>query len=238
MKAIINREISSFFSSPIGYLVIGLFLCLNGLFLWLFEGEYNILDSGFADLYPFFQLAPWVLLLLIPAVTMSTIAQEKKSGTLELLLSHPITKNQIILGKFMGSFLLIILALIPTLLYAYTIWTLASPQGSIDLGSISGSYFGLCFLIASYTAIGIFTSSCTENQITAFISAMLICFLCYYGLAEFSNLNGLEFLTTWSLKYHYDSISRGVIDLRDLIYFISITSFFLFLTTLKLNNKL
>jgi len=238
MKAIINREISSFFSSPIGYLVIGLFLCLNGLFLWVFKGEFNILESGFADLYPFFQLAPWILLLLIPAVTMSTIAQEKKSGTLELLLSHPITKSQIILGKFFGSFLLIMLALIPTLLYVFTIWTLASPQGAIDLGSISGSYFGLCFLIGSYTAIGIFTSSCTENQITAFISAMLICFMCYYGLTEFSNFDGLEFLASWSLKYHYDSISRGVIDLRDLIYFISITSFFLFLTTLKLNNKL
>ncbi|EKF55627.1 gliding motility-associated ABC transporter permease GldF [Galbibacter marinus] len=238
MKAIINREISSFFCSPIGYLVIGLFLCLNGLFLWLFKGEFNILEGGFADLYPFFQLAPWVLLLLIPAVTMSTIAQEKRSGTLELLLSHPITKNQIILGKFLGSFTLIILALLPTLLYVYTIWTLASPKGSIDLGSIIGSYFGLCFLIGAYTAIGIFTSSFTENQITAFISAMLICFICYYGLAEFSTLNGLEFLESWSLKYHYDSISRGVLDLRDLIYFISITSFFLFLTTLKLNHKL
>ncbi|HLV62076.1 gliding motility-associated ABC transporter permease subunit GldF [Galbibacter sp.] len=237
MRAIINREISSFFCSPIGYLVIGLFLCLNGLFLWLFKGNFNILESGFADLYPFFQLAPWVLLLLIPAVTMSTIAQEKKSGTLELLLSHPITKKHLILGKFFGSFILIILALIPTLLYVYAIWTLASPQGAIDLGSISGSYFGLCFLIGSYTAIGIFTSSCTENQITAFISAMLICFVCYYGLAEFSALNGLNFLESWSLKYHYESISRGVLDLRDLIYFSSIICFFLFLTTLKLSHK-
>lgn len=238
MKAIINREISSFFSSPIGYLVIGLFLGLNGLFLWLFKGEFNIFESGFADLYPFFQLAPWVLLLLIPAVTMGAIAQEKKSGTLELLLSHPITKNQIILGKFLGSFILILIALIPTLLYVYTISALANPQGAIDLGSISGSYFGLCFLIGTYTAIGVFTSCCTENQITAFISAMLICFICYYGLAEFSNFNGLQFLESWSLKHHYDSISRGVIDLRDLVYFISITSFFLFLTSLKLNNKL
>lgn len=238
MKAIIFKEINSFFSSPIAYLVIGLFLCLNGLFLWLFQGDYNILESGFADLYPFFQLAPWVLLLLIPAVTMSSIAQEKKSGTLELLLSHPITKNQIILGKFIGSFILILIALIPTLLYVYTVWTLANPQGAIDLGSIGGSYFGLCFLIAAYTAIGVFTSSCTENQITAFISSMLICFIFYYALSEISYFNSLEFLTSWSLKYHYDSISRGVIDLRDLIYFISITGLFLYLTTLKLDNKL
>lgn len=237
MKAIIKREISSFFSSPIAYLVIGLFLCLNGVFLWVFKGEFNILESGFADLYPFFQLAPWILLLLIPAVTMNTIAQEKRSGTLELLLSHPITKNQIVLGKFFGSFFLIIISIIPTLLYVYTLWTLASPQGAIDLGSISGSYFGLCFLIGSYAAIGVFTSSLTDNQITAFILGIFICFSCFYGIAELANLSGLEFLTSWSLKYHYDSISRGVIDLRDLIYFTSITGFFLFLTTLKLNNK-
>lgn len=237
MKAIIKREISSFFSSPIAYLVIGLFLCLNGVFLWVFKGEFNILESGFADLYPFFQLAPWILLLLIPAVTMNTIAQEKRSGTLELLLSHPITKNQIVLGKFLGSFFLIIISIIPTLLYVYTLWTLASPQGAIDLGSISGSYFGLCFLIGSYAAIGVFTSSLTDNQITAFILGIFICFSCFYGIPELANLSGLEFLTSWSLKYHYDSISRGVIDLRDLIYFTSITGFFLFLTTLKLNNK-
>lgn len=237
MKAIIKREISSFFSSPIAYLVIGLFLGLNGAFLWIFKGEFNIPDSGFADLYPFFQLAPWILLLLIPAVTMNTIAQEKKSGTLELLLSHPLTKNQIVLGKFLGSFILILISLIPTLLYVITIWTLASPQGAIDTGSISGSYFGLCFLIAAYTAIGVFTSSLTDNQIIAFVLGIFICFVGFYGITELARLSGLEFMESWSLKYHYDSISRGVIDFRDLIYFTSVTGFFLFLTTLKLNHK-
>lgn len=234
MTAIIKREISSFFSTPIAYLVIGLFLVLNGLFLWVFEGDFNILESGFADLNPFFELAPWILLFLIPAVTMKSFSEEKKTGTLELLLTRPISKSKIVLGKFFGAFILVVIALIPTLLYVVTIWQLANPIGNIDLGSIIGSYFGLLFLIAVYTSIGVFTSSITDNQIIAFIGAVLICFIVYYGFSGFSDMANLSFLENFSLKHHFDSISRGVIDLRDIIYFISISTFFLVVTIFKL----
>jgi ABC-2 type transport system permease protein len=231
VTAIIKREISSFFSSPIAYLVIGLFLVLNGLFLWVFQGDLNIFESGFADMNPFFQLAPWVLIFLIPAVTMKCFSEEKKTGTLELLLTSPISKTQIVSGKFLGTFLLIFIALIPTLLYVYTIWQLSNPVGNIDLGSIIGSYFGLLFLVSSYTAIGVFTSSLTDNQIIAFIAAVFLCFIMYYG---FSGIEKSSFIETFSLKYHFDSISRGVIDIRDIIYFLSITVFFLVVTIFKL----
>ena len=158
MKSIALREIKSFFGSPIGYLVIAIFLLLNGSFLWVFDGEYNILQSGFADLSPFFTLAPWILIFLIPAVTMRSFSDEKKQGTIELLLTKPLSVWQIVNGKFLGSFLLIVIALVPTLVYVYVIYGLGMPEGNIDMGSTMGSYFGLLFLIAAYTAIGIFTS--------------------------------------------------------------------------------
>ncbi|QLE02681.1 gliding motility-associated ABC transporter permease subunit GldF [Galbibacter sp. BG1] len=234
MTAIIKREISSFFSTPIAYLVIGLFLVLNGLFLWVFKGDFNIFESGFADMNSFFQLSPWILIFLIPAITMKSFSEEKRSGTLELLLTRPISKTQIVLGKFLGSFLLIVLAIIPTLLYVFTIYKLASPVGNIDLGSIAGSYAGLLFLIAAYTAIGIFISSITDNQIIAFIAAVLICFIFYFGFTGFAEVPALSFLENLSLKYHFDSISRGVIDLRDIVYFLSISTFFIVVTIFKL----
>ena len=181
MFAILKKEINSFFGSPIGYLVIAVFLLLNGLFLWAFKGEFNILDYGFADLSSFFLLAPWILLFLIPAVTMSSFAEEKKQGTLELPLTKPISHLQIVLGKYFGALLLIIIALVPTLLYVLTVNFLGDPVGNIDLASIMGSYLGLLFLISSYTAIGIFASSLTSNQIVAFIISVFICFFFYFG---------------------------------------------------------
>ena len=177
MKSILLREINSFFGSPIGYLVIALFLLFNGLFLWVFNGDYNLLNSGFADMTPFFTLAPWVLLFLIPAVTMRSFSDEKKQGTLELLLTRPISIWDIVLGKFFGAICLIVLAILPTLLYVYVLYMLGYPVGNIDLGSTLGSYFGLLFLVAAYTAIGICTSTLTENQIVAFILSVCICFL-------------------------------------------------------------
>ena len=181
MLAILRKEINTFFSSSIGYLVIGLFLLINSLFLWLFKGEFNILDYGFAELSSFFLLAPWVLLFLIPAVTMRSFSDEKKQGTLELLLTKPISIRNIVLGKYSGAFVLIVLALIPTLIYGYSIYQLGSPSGNLDLGTILGSYLGLFFLAGAYTSIGIFTSTLSDNQIVAFISAVFIClffFIC------------------------------------------------------------
>jgi ABC-2 type transport system permease protein len=239
--ALLKKEINSFFSSPIGYLVIGLFLVVNGLFLWVFQGSYNILDSGFADLSPFFTLAPWIFLFLIPAVTMKSFSEEYKQGTLELLLTRPITKWQLVLGKYFGSMLLILLALLPTLIYVVTIYNLGNPEGNLDSGAITGSYMGLIFLGACYAAIGIFTSSLTENQIVAFILAVFLCFVCFFAFEGLANLNiftagsfGLEHI---GISSHYDSISRGVIDTRDILYFFSFIVFFLALTKFSIHTS-
>lgn len=238
MKAVLLREIKSFFGSPIGYLVIAIFLLLNGLFLWVFDGEYNILQSGFADLSPFFTLAPWILIFLIPAVTMRSFSDEKKQGTIELLLTKPLSIWQIVNGKFLGSFLLIVIALIPTLVYVYVISNLGLPEGNIDLGSTIGSYFGLLFLVASYTSIGIFTSTLSENQIVAFLLSVFICFAIYYGFEGVSTyVKGFEEnIAKTGMDYHFKSMSLGVIDTRDVLYFLSITYLFLSLTVFKLKS--
>ncbi len=240
MFAILKKEINTFFSSPIGYLVIAVFLLLNGLFLWLFKGDFNILDSGFADVSAFFLLSPWILIFLIPAVTMRSFSDEKKQGTLELLLTKPVSKLQIVLGKYFGALALVVIALIPTLLYVYTVSSLESAGSSLDLGSVTGSYLGLLFLAAAYTAIGVFASSLTDNQIVAFIIAVFICFFFYFGFEGLSNyklFGDSLYLEKLGMEYHFKSISRGVIDTRDLLYFISISAFFIFLTQLNLHKK-
>lgn len=236
MKALVLREIKSFFGSPAGYLVIAIFLLLNGLFLWVFPGDFNILDSGFADLTPFFTLAPWILIFLIPAVTMRSFSDENKQGTLELLLTKPLSIWDIAKGKFFGALVLIILALLPTVIYIAVISNLGDPQGNIDIGSTIGSYFGLLFLIAGYTAIGIFTSALSDNQIVAFILSVFICFIFYFGfegIAAYTEGTG-SFIAMLGMDYHFRSMSRGVIDTRDVIYFLSITILFLSLTVYKL----
>lgn len=237
MLAILKKEINSFFASPVGYLVIAIFLLLNGLFLWIFEGDFNVIDSGFADLSPFFLLAPWILLLLIPAITMRSFADEKKQGTIELLLTKPISHLHIVLGKYFGAFVLIILALIPTLLYIYTVYELGNPSGNLDIASILGSYFGLLFLIAAYTAIGIFASSITDNQIVAFIIAVFICFFFYIGFEGLSDFTSSTFLDNLGMSAHFKSMSRGVLDTRDIIYFLSVTVFFILSTKLNISKE-
>ena len=238
MKSILLREIKSFFGSPIGYLVIAIFLLLNGLFLWFFEGDYNILNSGFADLSPFFTISPWILIFLIPAVTMRSFSDEMKQGTIELLLTKPISIWQIVAGKFFGAFLLIVIAIIPTLIYVYVIYGLGMPVGNIDIGSTMGSYFGLLFLISGYTAIGVFTSTLSENQIVAFIGSVFLCFLLYFGFqgvaSQFKDWQVL--IAYFGMDYHFKSMGRGVIDTRDVTYFISITFLFLSLTIYKLKS--
>lgn len=239
MKALLLREIKSFFGSPIGYLVIAVFLLLNGLFLWVFDGDFNILNSGFADLTPFFTLVPWILIFLIPAVTMRSFSDEKKQGTIELLFTKPLTVWEIATGKFFGAFVLILLALLPTIVYVFVISDLGLPQGNIDMGSTLGSYFGLLFLIAGYTAIGIFSSSLSDNQIVAFIAAVFLCFLFYFGFEGISGYAGGStgnIISSIGMDSHFKSMSRGVIDTRDVIYFISIAVLFLSLTVYKLKS--
>jgi ABC-2 type transport system permease protein len=237
MLAILKKEINSFFASPIGYLVIAIFLLLNGLFLWVFKGEFNILDNGFADLSTFFLLSPWILIFLIPAVTMRSFSDEKKQGTLELLLTKPITTLQLVLGKYFGALLLIIIALIPTLLYVYTVYQLGNPLGNIDFGSTLGSYFGLLFLVAAYTAIGVFASTISDNQIVAFIIAVFLCLFFYIGFEGIADVISSNTMEQLGMNAHYKSMSRGVLDTRDLIYFLSITILFIALTKFNIKKQ-
>ncbi|NNK83760.1 MAG: gliding motility-associated ABC transporter permease subunit GldF, partial [Flavobacteriaceae bacterium] len=237
MLAILRKEINSFFSSSIGYLVIGLFLLVSSLFLWLFKSGYNILDYGFAEMSSFFLLAPWVLLFLIPAVTMRSFSDEKKQGTLELLLTKPISKLHIVLGKYFGAFVLIVLALIPTLLYVYSVYQLANPYGNLDLGAVFGSYIGLLLLVGTYTSVGVFTSSLSDNQIVAFISAVFICLLLYIGLDGIADLVSVSAIELFGINSHFKSISRGVLDTKDIIYFLSMIAFFIAFTSKQLSTS-
>ncbi|CAL2103216.1 Gliding motility transmembrane protein GldF [Tenacibaculum sp. 190130A14a] len=238
MFPILKKEFNSFFASPIAYLVIGVFLLVNGLFLWVLKDDFNILNAGFADLNSFFFLAPWLLLFLIPAITMKSFADEFNSGTIEILKTSPITNWQIVLGKFFAAFILVIIAILPTLTYVYTVYQLGNPIGNIDLGSTLGSYLGLLFLVATYTAIGLFTSTLSKNQIVAFILSIFITFCLFYGFDALGNLfSGGYTIKQLGINEHFKSISRGVIDTRDIVYFVSVTFLFLFITKTKLSYE-
>ncbi len=240
MIPILKKEINSFFASPIGYLVIAIFLLINSLFLFLFKGEFNILDNGFADLSTFFLLSPWIFMFLVPAITMRSFSEELKQGTIEILLTKPISTLQIVMGKFLGALILIVMALIPTILFVITIWQLGNPIGNLDTGAILGSYIGLLFLAAAFTAIGLLASTLSQNQIVAFIVAVFLCFIMFYGfdgLAGLGLTGDLFNLETLGLSYHYNSMSRGVLDTRNLIYFASVSILFILLTKFKLNRN-
>lgn len=231
MLAIFKREISNFFTSPIAYLVMGLFLIMSGLFLWVFKGSYNILESGFADLTPFFEITPWIFAFLIPALTMRSFADERQLGTLEMLLTKPIRVTDIVTGKFLAGLTLVIITLLPTLLYVYTLFSLGNPPGNLDTGSIVGSYIGLFFLAAAFTGAGVFASSVSNNQIVAFILAAAICFALLYLPYSISMLDSsLTWIDGLGIKYHFESISRGVLSIADLCYFLSLSIFFIVLT--------
>jgi len=237
--AILKKEFNSFFAAPIAYLVIGVFLLINGLFLWVFKDDFNILNAGFSDINSFFYLTPWIFLFLIPAITMKSFADEFNSGTIEILKTRPITNWQIVLGKFWASLLLVIVALVPTLTYVYSVYQLGSPIGNLDFGSIIGSYIGLLFLAATYTAIGLFTSTLSKNQIVAFILGVFITFLLFYGFDAISNSfsNQRILIQKLGINEHFKSIARGVIDTRDILYFLSVTLFFLCITKNRLDHE-
>jgi ABC-2 type transport system permease protein len=240
MLALFRKEIRAFLSSLIGYMAVSVFLLLLGLFLWILPGSTNLLDNGYANIDPLFALAPWVFLFLIPAVTMRTFSEEKRAGTMELLLTRPLTDLQIILAKYFASLILVLLALLPTLIFYYSISKLSMPPG-IDHGGTWGSYIGLLFLSGAFVAIGIFSSSLTENQVVAFIIAVFLCFFVYLGfqfVSEIPGLRGLDyFILSLGINEHYISMSRGVIDSRDLIYFISIIALFILFTKTTLESR-
>lgn len=240
MVSLFKKEIKTFLGSLIGYLAVLVFLLVTGLFLWVFPGANNIPDSGYASLEGLFSLAPWLYLFLVPAVTMRFFADEKRSGTIEILLTHPISDFKLVLAKFLAGMVLVIFSLLPTLLYFLSVYLLGNPVGSIDAGATWGSFIGLFFLAAIYVAIGTFASSLTDNQIVSFILAMVISFVFYLGF-DFIGSSQVpyifELLFSWiSINNHYQSISRGVIDMRDMIYFIGITLLFLSITA-KLLRK-
>ena len=230
MFAIFRKEISGFFSNLTGYIVIIVFLLFNSLFMWVFPGEWNILDSGYASLDTLFFLSPWVFMFLVPAVTMRMIAEEKRLGTIELLYSRPITERGIIYGKYFASVTLVLLALLPGVIYYISVFHLGESPGNLDRGGTLGSFLGLFFLASVYASVGIFASSLTDNQVIAFILAVLICFILYMGFDSFAYLPGLkklnEFVIRLGINEHYKSISRGVIDLKDIVYFVSVAAFF------------
>ena len=240
MLALLKKEVRSFLSSLIGYIAICVFLLLLCLFTWVLPGDTNILDNGYANIDPLFALAPWVFLFLVPAVTMRSFSDEKKSGTIELLLTRPLSDLKIILAKFLAGFLLVLFAILPTLIFYFTVYKLSLPPG-IDTGGTWGSYIGLLFLAGAFVAIGIFASSITENQVIAFIVAVFLCFFIYMGfqfIAEIPFLAGIdEILLPLGINDHYISMSRGVIDSRDMLYFFSVISLFILLTRTVIESR-
>ena len=234
----IKKELHTFFASPIGYLVIALFLLFNGLFLFVFKTDFNILNAGFADLNPFFYLVPWVFIFLIPAVTMRTFSDEIQSGTIEILKTKPITNWQIVLGKYFGSLLLILIALLPTLIYFIAVYKLGNPIGNIDVASTIGSYLGLLLLAGAFVAIGVFSSTFSANQIVSFLVAVVVSFIFYYLpeiVAASFPFNGY-FIQKLGMYQHYQSLSKGLLELKDVIYFLSVIVFFLFLTKSRVDS--
>lgn len=245
MYTLFKKEINIFFSSLMGYIVIVVFLLINGLFLWgfgnLFVTDFSILEFGYANIDGLFMLAPFVFLFLIPAVTMRLFADERKTGTIELIATQPLSDIQIIMAKYWAGFVIVIISILPTLIYFLTVYYLAFPKGNIDAGSIWGSYLSLVFLGASFTAIGVFASSVTDNQIISFLIAVLISGFIYLGfelIYSFDLFGNFDlFIKSLGMSTHYASISRGVIDTRDVIYFLSIIVLFILLTKTSLESR-
>ena len=241
MRPIFIREVNSFFSSIIGYVAVGVFLIACWLFLWVLPDN-NFLDYGYASLDKFFDVAPWLLMLLIPAVTMRSFADEVRTGTIEWLSTKPLRDTDIILGKYFAALALIIFALLPTLIYVFTISNLAGEKVSLDSGAIIGSYIGLFFLAAGFAAVGVFCSSLTSNQVVGFLIALFACYLLYSGFEGLSKIptftGSIEYyLSMIGMQFHYASISRGVIDSRDVVYFLSVIVLFIALTRISLARR-
>jgi ABC-2 type transport system permease protein len=241
MLSLLKKEVQSFLGSLIGYIVIIVFLTIMSLIMWVFPSDYNVLDGEYATLGPLFSLAPWVFMFLIPAITMRLFADENRAGTIELLLTKPLTDLQIIGAKYLAGFILVLFSLLPTLVYYLVVYKLGAPEGNLDQGGTWGSYFGLFFLASGFVAIGLFASSLSDNQVISFIIAVFLSFIAYIGidfissLALFGNFDLL--VQKLGISEHYGSMSRGVIDSRDALYFISVIAFFFMLTKLKLSSR-
>jgi ABC-2 type transport system permease protein len=241
MLSLYVKELKSFLSSIIGYIFIGVFLIIAGLFLWVFPNVDNVTEAGLADLQGLFNLAKFLFIFLVPAITMRSFAEEKRNGTMDLLLTKPLTDMQIVWAKFLSCLTLLVIALLPTLVYVVTVYLIGNPIGNLDMGSTWGSYLGLVFLGATFIAIGLFASSLTNNQIVAFIIAAALCFILFFGFAfiySFESLGAVGYyIKSIGIEHHYASISKGVIDTRDVIYFGSVIFVFLYATRMVLLGR-
>ena len=241
MFAIFRKEITGFFSSLTGYVVVIVFLLANSLIMWIMPGQWNILESGYAGLDALFIISPWLFLFLVPAVTMRMFADEKRLGTLELLLSRPLSEGSIIYGKFLAAVSLVLIALLPCMVFFISVWILGDTPGNLDIGGTTGSFIGLFFLAAVYASIGIFSSSLTDNQVVAFILAIVLCFFIWTGFDFLSSLPLLsksnDFVVRLGINEHYRSLSRGIIDTRDIAYFLFVVILFNEATRISLLSK-
>lgn len=241
MYAIFIKELNSFFSSLTGLIAAVVFLVINGLFLWVFPGELNVLDSGYSTLNTLFIIAPWVFLFLVPAIAMRTFAEEKRTGTIELLLTRPISDIHLILGKFLAVVALVIFILIPSFVFFVSVYLMGNPIGNIDIGGTWGSYIGLFFLASAYAAISVFASSLSNNHIVSFIVGMILCFFLFIGLESLASLHIFKsiqhIIVSIGINEHYRSMSRGVIDTRDIIYFIALSTIFLLATRAAIQSR-
>lgn len=234
MFSIFKKEVNLFLSSLIGYLSVAVFLLATGLFLWVFP-DYSVIDFGYSSLEPFFRMAPYIFLFLIPAITMRSFAEEQQTGTMELLATRPISDWEIILGKYLACVFLVLLAILPTFVYFYSVYQLGLPKGNLDTGASWGSYFGLLGLGAVFVSIGIFCSSMTSNQIVAFILSLFLCGFFYDAFASLARLDLFygrsdAIVEAMGINYHYASMSRGLINSKDMVYFVSLILIFLNLT--------
>lgn len=240
MVHVLSKEFNSFLNSLIAYIVIGVFLTAIGLLMWVFP-ETSVLEYGYADMETLFALGPYVFIFLIPAITMRSFAEESKGGTLELLLTKPLSDWDIIVGKFLACFFLFLLSIIPTLIYYLSVYVLGNPEGNIDTPGVMGSYTGLVLLGATFCAIGIFSSSVTNNQIVSFIVAAFLCYFLFAGFESLSLLNVWSeqslFIKELGLLYHYEALSKGLIDSRNLVYFGSVITLMLLITRIILGAR-
>ena len=241
MIAIYKKEISVFFSTIIGPLIIGLFLLINGLLLWSDISQFNVLDNTYASMDMFFIISPIIFLVFIPAICMNTFAKEYNSGTIETLITKPLLSYYIVLGKFFAILTLVIVSVIPTCLYVITIYYIGETTGNLDLAGIFGSYIGLIMLSGVFSSISIFASSISSNQITAFILGILFSSLFYFGFDLLSKVYLLHrfdvIIQKAGILYHYNIMSKGLLMLKDVIYFISITFLFLKFSEIALKRK-
>ncbi|HET7178476.1 MAG TPA: gliding motility-associated ABC transporter permease subunit GldF [Chryseosolibacter sp.] len=240
MIQVLAKEFNGFLNSLIAYVVIGVFLTGIGLLMWVFP-DTSVLDYGYADMDTLFSLGPYVFIFLIPAITMRSFAEEAKGGTLELLLTKPLSDWDVVLGKFLACFLLVVLSLVPTMIYYFSVYALGNPVGNIDTPGVMGSYIGLVLLGAVFCAIGIFSSSLTTSQIVSFIISAFLCYILFAGFESASLLNVWSeralFIKELGLMYHYEALSKGLIDSRDLVYFGSVIAMMLLLTRIILGAR-